>query len=51
MIAKANPAPLIIAVIAGAFLYLTKTFINEKFKEKLPFPIPFEFLMVKFINL
>ena len=36
----------IIAVCSIAFLFFVKDFINEKFKEKLPIPIPSELLVV-----
>lgn len=46
VIDKTNAATFIIALIAMIFLFTTKVFINEKFKDKLPFPLPLELIML-----
>jgi MFS superfamily sulfate permease-like transporter len=46
VIEKTNAAAFIIAVVAMIFLYSTKRFINERYKAKLPFPLPFELIMI-----
>jgi hypothetical protein len=33
-------------VISIIFIYTTRTFINEKYKNKLPFPIPFDLFLL-----
>lgn len=39
-------ATLIISIISVMTIYLVKTFINERFKNKLPAPIPIELIVV-----
>lgn len=45
-IGKINWATVIISVISIVIIYCVKRFINEKFKKKLPAPIPIELIVV-----
>ena len=51
VIDKTNLVTLGISLFTMLFLYLTKTFINERFKHKLYVPIPFDLIIVKKIFL
>lgn len=46
VIDKTNIATFIISIICILFLHFSKTQINDRFKKKLPLPIPFELLVV-----
>ena len=46
VILEANIASLIIAIISGVAILLVKDCINERFKHKLPIPIPIELFVV-----
>lgn len=46
MIEKTNPATVVISVVSIIFIYVSKTYINEKFKDKLPVPVPVELIIV-----
>ena len=41
-----NWATVIISVISSAFLYVIKVFVNERYKTKLPVPLPVELVLV-----
>jgi MFS superfamily sulfate permease-like transporter len=45
-IVHTNIATLLISIVSIIFLYVIKHFINEKFKAKLPVPVPVELLLV-----
>ena len=46
-ITKINWATVIISVISIVVIYCVKRYINEKFKKKLPAPIPIELIVVR----
>jgi MFS superfamily sulfate permease-like transporter len=46
-IAKTNIATLIISIVSCIFLYLIKHFVNERYKLKMPAPVPVELLLVQ----
>lgn len=46
-ILKTNVTTLIISVISIVVIYVVRRFINEKFKKKLPAPIPIELIVVR----
>jgi hypothetical protein len=48
-ITTVNFAILIVSAITIVFLYLSKTQINDRFKDKLPVPIPIELIVVRVI--
>ena len=50
-ITKINWATVIISVISIVVIYCVKKFINEKFKKKLPAPIPIELIVVRYIEI
>ncbi len=45
-IIKTNIVTLIISICSIIFLFIIKTFVNERFKNKLPMPIPIELILV-----
>ena len=45
-ISETNLTTLWISIVTCIFLYLVKTFINERHKEKLPAPLPIELIVV-----
>ena len=49
-IKSANWITIVISVVSILVLYLVKTFVNERYKKKLPFPIPVELFVVSARN-
>ena len=45
-IKSANWITIVISVVSIIVLYLVKVYINERYKKKLPFPIPIELFVV-----
>ena len=46
MIEYTNIATLVISLISMVFIYCVKHFVNEKFKEKMPVPIPVDLIVI-----
>ncbi len=45
-ITKINIVTFIISIVSVLFLFIIKTFVNERFKAKLPVPVPIELILV-----
>jgi hypothetical protein len=50
VISQTNIATLILSVVTIVLMYLLKFEINDRFKQKLPMPIPTELIMVLYLN-